>query len=95
MKNITDSRAIRNRATRQVHRSRAVNGGGLVQYYSELPLSNYVPCRKEDRQITQEEMRRVAALEYGRCGGNTGYEFGYRGNSSLIISYSKQGDFPG
>ena len=41
-----------------------------MQYYSELPIGNYVPRRKGDRQIKQDGIRRVAALKYGRCGGN-------------------------
>ena len=38
----------------------------MVQDYFELRANNYVPRRKEDKQMTQEEMRKIAVREYGR-----------------------------
>ena len=72
----------------------------MVQDYFELRANNYVPRRKEDKQMTQEEMRRMAAREYGRYDGNTGnavqqtgYAFGYKGNSSLSFHTQSKGIF--
>jgi hypothetical protein len=38
----------------------------MVQDYFELRANSYIPRRKEDKQMTQEEMRKIASREYGR-----------------------------